>query len=79
MVRCGNLDQPATLRYFPAAVCRADEQPLASGDADVMVTIEVADDEAGEFLGPGRHIALWNGHDIGHGVISRRIFFTWVT
>ena len=79
MVRCSNLAHPATLRYFPAAIYRADEQPLAPGDADVIVTIEVADDEAGEFLGPGQHIALWNGHDIGRGVISRRVFFTWVT
>jgi hypothetical protein len=79
MVRCSDLAQPATLRYFPAAIYRADERPLSPGDADVIVTIEVADDEAGEFLGPGQRIALWNGHDIGRGVISRRVFFTWVT
>jgi hypothetical protein len=27
----------------------------------------------------GQHIARWNGHDIGHGVISRRVLFTWAT
>jgi hypothetical protein len=42
----------------------------------VVVTIEVADDAATAFLGPGQHVTLWNGGDIGHGVISRRVFFT---
>ena len=35
-----------------------------------------ADDEASAFLGPGQRVTLWNGHEIGHGVISRRVFFT---
>ena len=78
-VRCARLDKPALLRYFPTAVYRADGQALTPGDADVVATIEVADEEAGEFLGPGQHITLWNGHDIGRGVISRRVFFTWAT
>jgi len=79
MVRCGRLAQPTTVRCFPAAIYRADEQPVSPGDADVIVTIEVSDDEAGEFLSPGQHFTLWNGQDIGHGVISRRVFFTWMT
>jgi hypothetical protein len=47
-----------------------------TGGAGVVVTIEVADDAATAFLGPGQHVTLWNGGDIGHGVISRRVFFT---
>lgn len=45
-------------------------------EAGVVVTIEVADDEASAFLGPGQRVTLWNGREIGHGLISRRVFFT---
>jgi hypothetical protein len=77
MVRCGRIGCPAQNRCLPTAVCRVAEEPLRCGDAGVVVTMEVADDEARAFLVPGRHFALWNGTDIGHGVISRRVFFTW--
>jgi hypothetical protein len=76
MIRCSHLTIPALSRYFPAAIYRLDDQPLAPGQVSVVVTIEVADDEAGAFLGPGQRVTLWNGHDIGRGVISRRVFFT---
>lgn len=76
MIRCSNSATPAQRRCFPAAIYRPDDRPLAPGEAGVVVTIEVADDRASAFLGPGRQVTLWNGHDIGHGVISRRVFFT---
>jgi hypothetical protein len=76
MVRCGRRDEPAIQKIFPAAIYRADGEPLAPGDSGVVVTIEIADDEACAFLGPGQHVTLWNGSDIGHGVITRRVFFT---
>jgi hypothetical protein len=76
MIWCSNPAAPAQRRYFPAAIYQPDEQPLAPGEAGLVVTIEVADDEASTFPGPGQDVTLWNGHDIGHGVISRRVFFT---
>lgn len=78
MVRCPRRDNPARERYFPAAIYRQDEQPMRPGDPAMDVTIAVADDQAREYLGPGQRFTLWNGHDIGHGVISRQVFFTWV-
>lgn len=27
-----------------------------------------------EFFAPGQHFTLWNGHDIGTGVVSRQVF-----
>lgn len=76
MVRCARLGEPAVRRYFPAAIYRADEGPLNPGDTGVVVTIEIADDEACDFLGPGQPVTLWNGSDMAHGIISRRVFFT---
>ncbi|MGH3411215.1 MAG: hypothetical protein ACRDRJ_53250 [Streptosporangiaceae bacterium] len=77
MVHCGRIGCPGQQRCLPTQMYRADEQPLQRGDNGVVVTMEVADDEACAFLAPGRRFALWNGADIGHGVISRRVFFTW--
>ncbi|MHB1595992.1 MAG: hypothetical protein ACYCO9_19360 [Streptosporangiaceae bacterium] len=38
------------------------------------MTITLNDDDAGQYLGPGRQFTMWDGHDIGHGIISRRVF-----
>jgi hypothetical protein len=77
IVRCSRPGMPGLQRYFPAAIYRADGQPLKPGDASVVVTVEIADDQACAFLGPGQHITLWNGSACGHSIISRRVFFTW--
>jgi hypothetical protein len=76
MIRCSSPAAPVHRRYFPATIYRTDDLPLVPGEAGVVVTIEVADDQASAFLGPGQQVTLWNGRDIGHGVISRRVFFT---
>lgn len=75
MVRVPCRHVPALHRYFPAVISRDDEQPLKPGDGGIIVTIAVADDEALEFFGPGQPIALWNGSEVGHGIVSRRVFF----
>lgn len=79
MVRCSRLDEPAVRKYFPASIYRDDEQPLHQGDVGVLAAVEVIDDQACSFLGPGQHITLWNGHECGRGVISRRVFTPWET
>ena len=45
--------------------------PLNTG---VTVTFVVLGDDAGDYLGTGERFALWNGHELGLGVITRRIF-----
>lgn len=40
----------------------------------VLVTITLTDAEAGRYFFPGRQFTMWDGHDIGRGVISRRVF-----
>jgi hypothetical protein len=65
--------KPGCDRYFPAAVCRDDETPLRPGE-HAVVTITLADDQAGGFFGPGQHFTVWAGGDVGHGVITRRVF-----
>ena len=72
MIHCGKLDEPALRQLFTAAIYPDDDVPLHSGDTDVLATLELSDQDACEYLGPGQHITLWNGHDCGHGVICRR-------
>ncbi len=70
-------------KLFSSLVTR--EEVLGSGDASVgapaatrpapiRVTFVVLGDDAGEYLGTGERFALWDGHDLGSGVITRRIF-----
>ena len=73
MVHAYATGQPALHRYFPAVFSRDDDKPLTPGD-HALVTITLSDDEAGQYFAPGRQFTMWDGHDIGRGVISRRVF-----
>lgn len=73
MVRAPRPGRPGEEKYFEAVITRDDWQPLHPGD-HAVVTITLADDEAEEFLAAGQHFTLWHGSDIGHGVVSRRVF-----
>ena len=66
-------DRPGRCRDFRAALCRDDGLPLRPGD-HAVVTITLSGDEASAYFCPGQQFILWSGADIGHGVISRRIF-----
>lgn len=74
LIRCTSLREPARHQYFPASIYRDDDKPLTPGESEVLVAVEVEDEDPSSFFGPGQHITLWNGHDCGHGVISRRVF-----
>jgi hypothetical protein len=39
-----------------------------------IVTLTVLGDDAGDYLDPGEGFVLWRGHDVGHGVVTHRIF-----
>ena len=75
-MRSARLGQPAVQRYFPAAIYRADDRPLNPGDKGVVVTIENLTTKPAISWAPASQSRLWHGSDVGHGVISRRVFFT---
>jgi len=60
-------------RYFPAEICWDTEQPLHPGD-HAIVTITVTDDQADAHLGAGQQFALWSGGDVGHGILTRKVY-----
>ena len=62
-------------KLFGALVNAAHGEPLRSGDHSIQLTVTVTGDDAEDYLEPGDSFVLWRGHDIGHGVISRRLFW----
>lgn len=37
------------------------------------MTLTVVGDDVPDYLEAGDAVALWRGHDIGHGIITRRL------
>jgi hypothetical protein len=60
-------------RFFSALVS-ASADGLPPVDSQVTVTMVVLGDDTGDYLAPGDDFSLWRGGEVGHGVITRRIF-----
>ncbi len=60
-------------KFFSALVSPSAERPLP-GDSHMIVTVVLVGDDAADYLAPGERFALWRGHDVGRGVVTRRIF-----
>jgi hypothetical protein len=75
MVRASSLARPAHRKHFEAMIER-DDEPFVHHDDREIVTITLTDSHAGDFFAPGQHFTLWNGRDIGTGVVSRQVFTT---
>jgi hypothetical protein len=61
-------------KIFSSVVTTADDRPLCPGCVDVPVTMQLNGDDALDYFGPGERFTLWFGTDVGHGVVSRRMF-----
>ena len=59
-------------KLFSSLVTRDDTVGIRN--SGINVTFVVLGDDAGDYLGTGERFALWDGHDLGLGVITRRIF-----
>ena len=62
-------------KIFGALVNPAHGEPLGSADHSIQLTLTVTGDDTADYLEPGDSFVLWRGHEIGHGVISRRLFW----
>lgn len=58
-------------QLFSALISPAADQVPGDG---VVLTVTVLGDDAGDYFGPGQPFSLWRGADVGHGVVSRRVF-----
>lgn len=59
---------------FSALVSAADGSLLRPGTVDIVATIVVLGDDVGDDLAPGEQFALLSGGEVGHGVVTRRLF-----
>lgn len=59
---------------FSALVSAADGELLRSGRAGVIATLVVLGDDVPDYLAPGVPFELLSGSEVGHGVVSRRMF-----
>lgn len=74
LVLCaGSREKPGDVREFAAELSWDDDEPLHPGDRHV-VTVTVTDDHDPAVFGPGQRFTLWNGGEVGHGTISRKMF-----
>ena len=62
-------------KMFGALVDATHGDPLRPADHSIQLTMTVSGDDVDDYLEPGDTFVLWRGHDIGQGVISRRLFF----
>ena len=62
-------------KMFGALVDAVHGDPLRPADHSIQITVTVSGEDVDEYLEPGDSFVLWRGHDIGQGVISRRLFW----
>jgi hypothetical protein len=60
-------------QVFAALVDGEDDGPFRAGSSQVMVTLRVVGDDVADYLAIGSHFSLWSGHDLGRGVVTRRL------
>jgi hypothetical protein len=60
-------------KMFSALVSGVRDEPLHARGHSVELTVTVVGEDVIEYLEVGDTFALWRGHDIGQGLISRRL------
>ena len=60
-------------KIFAALIDATSEEPLRSADHSIQLTMTVTGDDVRDYFEPGDTFVLWRGHEIGRGVISRRL------
>ena len=60
-------------QVFSALVTPGEDLPRLD-DHHVLMTVSLAAQDPSEYFEIGDHFALWLGGDIGHGVVTRRLF-----
>jgi hypothetical protein len=60
--------------FFSALVANNGDSSEWIGDNHAIVTIMLTADDAAEYLSAGDHFALWVGHDIADGIVTRRLY-----
>ncbi len=60
--------------FFSALVANSDDNPDWIGEDHAIVTVMLTAEDAADYFSAGDHFALWLGHDIADGIVTRRVF-----
>jgi hypothetical protein len=60
-------------QVFSALVDAEDSDQYQSGKQQIVVTLRVIGDDVTDYLDIGSHFSLWQGSDVGEGVVTRRL------
>lgn len=74
MVLRGRNAESGRRQVFNALVSCDDPEPFRPRSPQVLATVRLAGDDVADYLAVGEHFDLWLGHDVGEGVITRRLF-----
>ena len=74
MVLRSHNDESGRSQIFNALVNCDEEVPFRPTSQIRLVTVRLAGDDVADYLGVGGHFDLWLGHDVGQGVVTRRLF-----
>ena len=74
MVLQGRNEETGHCQMFSALVSCEDEAPFRPHGHQLLVTLRLAGDEVADYLHNGGRFDLWLGHEVGHGIITRRLF-----
>jgi tellurite resistance protein TehA-like permease len=75
VIRAGTGGDGTPPALFTALIAGWDPRsPDRAGAVRVLATIVAFGPEPAEYLPVGGSFALWRGHDVGHGIVTRRIF-----
>jgi hypothetical protein len=74
VLRARNIETTRS-QVFNALISSEDYgRPFRPGSQRVLVTLRLAGDDVGDYLRIGGHFELWDGSDLGEGVVTRRLF-----
>ena len=74
LVLRGRNDESGDSQIFNALVSCDDEGPFRPESRQWLVTLRLAGDDVADYLGIGGHFDLWLGREVGHGIVTRRLF-----
>jgi hypothetical protein len=72
VLRAENAETHRT-QVFSALVDTEDSDPYQSGKPEMVVTLRVVGDDVADYLDIGSRFSLWQGGDVGEGVVTRRL------
>jgi hypothetical protein len=61
-------------RIFSALITNNGDGSRWLNSGHAIVTVVLVGEDPGDYFHVGGHFTLWQGSDVGHGVVTRRLF-----